>query len=103
LRLAIDLAGRGAQVVLACRNLKAGEHAACEIIRLTKNIKVHAELLNLADMRSIRDFAKRFEETYGVLDILVNNAGPFKKRKLPVESCYPVAISRDNELCSKCD
>ncbi len=72
---AIELAGRGAEVILACRNLQDAKNAAWEINKTTFNTKVHVEQLDLADMTSIRHFARRFNDTYGTLDILVNNAG----------------------------
>jgi NAD(P)-dependent dehydrogenase (short-subunit alcohol dehydrogenase family) len=72
---AMGLARRGANVVLACRNIPAAEQAAYEITQQTHNRNVHVEPLNLADISSIRDFAKRFKLKFSRLDILINNAG----------------------------
>jgi NAD(P)-dependent dehydrogenase (short-subunit alcohol dehydrogenase family) len=60
------LAGCGAQVVLACRNVAKGEAAAA---KMTGDVEVRS--LDLADLASIRAFAA----STGSLDVLVNNAG----------------------------
>jgi len=62
-----ELAGHGADVVLACRNVEAGETAAASMKGSTR-----VEQLDLASQASVRDFAERWD---GPLDILINNAG----------------------------
>lgn len=61
------LAGHGARVVLACRNLDAADEAAA---RMPGDTQV--EQLDLASQASVRAFAERW---HGPLDLLVNNAG----------------------------
>lgn len=60
------LAGRGANVVLACRNLDKGAAAAA-----TMPGQVSVRRLDLADLASVREFAA----DTGPVDVLVNNAG----------------------------
>lgn len=62
-----ELAAHGAEVVMACRNVEAGQRAASGI-----SGSVRVEALDLADQASIAEFAKRWD---GPLDLLVNNAG----------------------------
>ncbi|RJS45834.1 SDR family NAD(P)-dependent oxidoreductase [Nocardioides cavernaquae] len=62
-----ELAARGAEVTLACRNTDAATEAARAIPGTT-----HVEQLDLASLDSVRDFAERWD---GPLDLLVNNAG----------------------------
>jgi len=81
----IDLAKRGAKVVMACRNLeKAGaarERALEESQCKPDNLVV--QQLDLSSFASIRKFANEFIQSGERLDILINNAGvmncPFGK------------------------
>jgi NAD(P)-dependent dehydrogenase (short-subunit alcohol dehydrogenase family) len=60
------LAAHGATVVLACRNTAKGDAAAAT---MTGDVSVRA--LDLADLSSVRAFAKGTE----AVDVLINNAG----------------------------
>lgn len=99
LEIATALARKGAQVVLACRSLDRGEHAAREIERAlagetkpqsccrpcccakpadTESIpggSVTVLPLDLADLSSVRAFAAAFMERFERLDSLILNAG----------------------------
>ncbi|WP_243360833.1 oxidoreductase [Fundidesulfovibrio terrae] len=92
-------ARKGADVVLACRSLDKGEHAAGLLVRLLSNgdeaqagpggrnasAFARRELpaggsvtfmhLDLADLASVRAFSQAFLERFPRLDTLVNNAG----------------------------
>ena len=61
------LAGAGAQVILAVRNLELGAQRASEMGGETSVVK-----LDLADQASVRAFPSLFD---GDFDILINNAG----------------------------
>jgi len=66
------LAGAGAQVTLAVRDLAAGERTAQDIIETTGNKQVLVAPLDLADQDSVAAFVLEWD---GPLHILVNNAG----------------------------
>ena len=66
------LAGAGAEVTLAVRNLDAGEQTARDIVASTGNKLVRVGSLDLADQASVAAFAAGWD---GPLHILVNNAG----------------------------
>ncbi|XP_043404044.1 retinol dehydrogenase 12 isoform X1 [Chelonia mydas] len=70
-----DLAQRGARVIIACRDMAKGEAAACEIRAETGNQQVIVKKLDLADTKSIREFAENFLAEEKELHILINNAG----------------------------
>ncbi len=66
------LAGAGAEVTLAVRDLAAGRRAADDITATTGNRQVRVAPLDLADPASAAAFASAWQ---GPLHILVNNAG----------------------------
>ncbi|HZE33364.1 MAG TPA: SDR family NAD(P)-dependent oxidoreductase, partial [Actinoallomurus sp.] len=66
------LAGAGAEVTLAVRNVDVGRKVAGEITARTGNAKVTAAPLDLTDRASVTAFAGTWQ---GPLHILVNNAG----------------------------
>ncbi|XP_040022907.2 retinol dehydrogenase 11 [Gasterosteus aculeatus] len=70
-----DLAGRGARVILACRDMAKGEQAARDIMREVKGAKVVARQLDLADTKSICQFAENIYSNEKTLHYLINNAG----------------------------
>ena len=67
-----ELARRGADVVLACRNTAKGEEAGAAILQDAPSAKVDVQALDLADLASVHAFAEARTEP---LDLLVNNAG----------------------------
>ncbi|XP_039217695.1 dehydrogenase/reductase SDR family member 13-like [Crotalus tigris] len=75
---AVDLARRGARVILACRDKARGESAVRDIRRESGNSEVILMILDLANLNSVRTFAQTFLKSEPRLDILINNAGVFK-------------------------
>jgi NAD(P)-dependent dehydrogenase (short-subunit alcohol dehydrogenase family) len=67
LATARELARNGARVVLAVRDVTAGERIAADLGGSTK-----VRALDLADLSSVRRFAESWD---GDLDVLINNAG----------------------------
>ena len=72
---ALDLAGRGARVILACRSVPKAQQVAEDILKETGSNKVIVKELDLASLKSVRNFARDINETEDRLDILINNAG----------------------------
>lgn len=70
---ALQLARRGAAVVLACRSAERGRTALDRIRTAAPGADVELGSLDLADLASVRAFAARYGEE--PLDLLVNNAG----------------------------
>jgi NAD(P)-dependent dehydrogenase (short-subunit alcohol dehydrogenase family) len=69
------LAARGARVVLACRNPGKAEGALDELRAAHAGAEVEARALDLADLASVRAFARGVGSDYEAVDLLVNNAG----------------------------
>ena len=75
LETAVDLAKRGARVVLACRDVARGEAAVLEVKRQSKSEEIMFSKLDLASLRSVREFSERTLGEEPRIDILINNAG----------------------------
>ncbi|XP_054650062.1 dehydrogenase/reductase SDR family member 13-like [Dunckerocampus dactyliophorus] len=74
---AIDLAKRGARVILACRSQQRGEAALKEIKSESGSNQVVFMQLDLGSLKSVRSFAETFLRSEPRLDILINNAGVY--------------------------
>lgn len=73
--VALDLALRGARVILACRDRVKAELAQRKIQARTGNSQVLVRVLDLSSMESVREFARKINEEEAELHLLVNNAG----------------------------
>lgn len=73
--IALGLAKHGALVVLAGRSEAKGQDAVARVRAVAPDAKVSFELLDLADLASIKAFAARIAAVQPRVDILVNNAG----------------------------
>jgi NAD(P)-dependent dehydrogenase (short-subunit alcohol dehydrogenase family) len=67
-------ARNGANVVMACRSMEKGEIARKQIVRIFPSSIIQVMQLDLADLKSIRDFAATFRQSHAHLDVLLNNA-----------------------------
>ena len=79
------LASKGAELVLAVRNMARGEEAMTRIIEKHPGSRVTVMHLDLGDLASVKQFAEEFASSNERLDILINNAGvlvpPYSKTK----------------------
>merc|ERR1719391_36786 len=73
LETAVDLAARGARVILACRNKQRGMAAVEKVKKETGNQNVELKELDLSSFVSVKKFAQDVNTTLGKVDILVNN------------------------------
>lgn len=71
---ALDLALRGAEVHILCRDLEKAQAAKDEIEAATKT-KVHLHQLDLSSQPSVRACAQGLTNTLSRIDVLINNAG----------------------------
>ena len=84
LHTAIGLAGAGAEVILAVRDLEKGDAAAREIREKTGGRgKVEVLGLELSDLHSVKQAAGEFYVRWPHLDVLINNAGLFTTSYTP--------------------
>ncbi|KAL3890052.1 hypothetical protein ACJMK2_002352 [Sinanodonta woodiana] len=83
---AIDMARRGARVILGCRSAERAQEAVRDIIAKTGNSNVVFYIVDLADLDSVRQFAATVLKKESRLDILINNAGIDKSAALIAEN-----------------
>jgi NAD(P)-dependent dehydrogenase (short-subunit alcohol dehydrogenase family) len=69
------LAGRGATVILACRNVVKAADALERIQRVHPGARVEVQRLDLGSLKSVRAAAAAIRERHDRLDLLLNNAG----------------------------
>jgi NAD(P)-dependent dehydrogenase (short-subunit alcohol dehydrogenase family) len=72
---AAALAAKGADVVLAVRNIEKGKAAADLITRATPGANVAVQELDLSSLESIRSAADELRSNHDNIDLLINNAG----------------------------
>ncbi|KAI8441877.1 hypothetical protein MSG28_005560 [Choristoneura fumiferana] len=72
---AMEIAKRGAKVILACRDEAKGKRAEASIRKVSKNNLVRYEYLDLSSLTSVRRFVEEFKRKEAKLDVLINNAG----------------------------
>jgi NAD(P)-dependent dehydrogenase (short-subunit alcohol dehydrogenase family) len=75
LQAARVLAGRGAHVVLACRNLDKAGRAADQITAASPGATTPVVRLDLASQSSVRSAAAEIRARFPRVDLLINNAG----------------------------
>lgn len=72
---ALELARKGATVVLACRSEARGAEALGALRAEVPDASAQVGLLDLADLDSVRSFAETMTAQHDRIDLLVNNAG----------------------------
>ncbi|KAL3856892.1 hypothetical protein ACJMK2_011600 [Sinanodonta woodiana] len=71
---AMELAKRGAKVILACRDRKKGDAVARQIRIKTTNEEIYSYHLDLSSLVAIKEFVNDFTSREPFLHILINNA-----------------------------
>ncbi|XP_052007859.1 retinol dehydrogenase 11 [Xyrauchen texanus] len=93
---AVDIAKRGAKVILACRDMGRANKAAEEIRKRSGNVNVVVKKLDLASLQSVRALAKDVHETEERLDILINNAGIMMCPKWQTEDGFEMQLGTNH-------
>ncbi|XP_030763631.1 retinol dehydrogenase 11-like [Sitophilus oryzae] len=78
--VAIDLATRGARLIVPCMSHQEGKTTCRRIIEATGNSNISYKIMDLRSLKSIRAFCEELSETEEKLDILINNAGVMHSR-----------------------
>jgi NAD(P)-dependent dehydrogenase (short-subunit alcohol dehydrogenase family) len=78
---AVQLASMGAKVVMVCRSLERGERAKAEVEAKSGSGSVEMMLADLGSLGSVREFARKYEDSHDSLHVLLNNAGSVRLRR----------------------
>lgn len=83
--MATELARRGAELVMVCRNPDKAEAARQELVAATGNDAISIVIADMGSQASIRDAVAGLEERWPKIDVLANNAGIY----LPTQHTTP--------------
>jgi NAD(P)-dependent dehydrogenase (short-subunit alcohol dehydrogenase family) len=72
---ALALYEKGAHIILAGRDLKKVEEAIDRIKKLKGNGSLESGILDLASLKSVKQFAESYIQNHKQLNLLINNAG----------------------------
>lgn len=89
---AVELAGAGATVVFTARNAQRGADALAEIRSRSGSDAVDVMALDLASLKSVREFARQFADAHDHLDVLINNAGLTLSKRRETEDGYEMTF-----------
>jgi len=92
-RVALELAGRGATVVLHGRDRVRCEAAVEEIRIQTGSEKSRSYLADLSSLGAVRGLAERILSDHDRLDVLINNAGVIAQERMETEDGYELTFA----------
>ena len=96
LETAVVLAGRGATVVLACRDLARAERAAARIRADTGRADLQVVRLDLASLASVREAAEEIRSRHSRLDLLILNAGVMQVPDQRTEDGFELTLASNH-------
>lgn len=71
----MELAKKGAKIIMACRTMETAEAAKDFIIKESHNDNILVKHLNLGSLQSVRNFSEEIKNSEEKIDLLINNAG----------------------------
>jgi len=92
-RVALDLAGKGATVLLHGRNPERLEAALEDVREQTGNEKPGSYLADLSSLAEVRTLAEQVLSHYNRLDVLINNAGVIVEERRESEDGYELTFA----------
>ncbi len=90
---AIELAAKGARVIVHGRDEKRGKKALDEIKKASGNDQLDLAIADLSSQSQIVQLADKVCRDYRTIDILINNAGLFNKRRYTTEKGYELTFA----------
>lgn len=88
----IELAKRGYEVIMGCRNEERGQKALQEARDKSGSDQISLMKCDLGSLKHIREFAEKFNQKYDRLDVLLNNAGVVNLKRQETEDGFEMSI-----------
>ena len=89
----VGLARRGARVEMLVRDLERGEAARRRVVEASGSDRVSLALCDVSSLRSVREFAERFEAERPDLHTLVNNAGTMPPKRTHTDEGFELTFA----------
>ena len=81
-----ELACRGFNIIMVCRNKEKSDIVRNEIIDYSKNDNVDLLIADFSSLDAVRKVIRQFKQRYKKLHVLINNAGTFNySRELTID------------------
>lgn len=80
--MALEIAKKGARVVMVCRSKELGQAAQKDIIAQSNNQSVELMLADLSSMKQVRKLAEEFKQKHDKLHVLINNAALWPTKRI---------------------
>jgi NAD(P)-dependent dehydrogenase (short-subunit alcohol dehydrogenase family) len=90
---ALQLAQRGAIVLVHARNADRGEGAIRELLQYAPDAHFELVTADLSSLAQVRQFAQSVNDKYEQLDVLVNNAAVFTRQRQESVDGYELAFA----------
>lgn len=85
---ALELAQKGATVLIHGRDFKKGKVVVDEILNKSNNPNVNLFISDFSSLKQVRKLAEEIKTKYNRLDVLINNAGVYVKQRIVTEDGY---------------
>ncbi|MFX0091481.1 MAG: SDR family oxidoreductase [Candidatus Hodarchaeota archaeon] len=85
---AIELAKRGAHVIIHARNYAKGSQIVDEIKKQTVNDKIDLVIADFTSLKQVHDMNADIIKRFDKLDVLINNAGVYKRKREVTEDGF---------------
>jgi NAD(P)-dependent dehydrogenase (short-subunit alcohol dehydrogenase family) len=89
---ALELAQKGATVLIHCRDLKKGKVVVDEIIQQTTNSNIDLFISDFSSLKQVKKLAEDIQAKHDHLDVLINNAGVYIKKRILTEDGYEMTF-----------
>ncbi|WP_046227088.1 SDR family oxidoreductase [Paenibacillus dauci] len=88
----IELARRGHEVIMGCRNEERGQQALQQARQESGSDNITLMKCDLGSLATIRHFAEEYNKRYDYLDVLLNNAGVVNLKRKETSDGFEMSI-----------